>query len=60
VCKRLRRRTRALGMADLESYRAQLLDHPQEWRVLDAMCRATISRFYSDRGVYEAQPLWSL
>lgn len=54
VCKRLRRRIRALGMADLDAYRVHLLGHPQEWRVLDGMCRITISRFYRDRGVYEA------
>jgi chemotaxis protein methyltransferase CheR len=44
VCKRLRRRI----------YRARLEADPQEWRALDECCHITISRFYRDRGVFDA------
>ena len=53
VCKRLARRLRCLGLADLEAYRAWLATDPQEWRVLDGLCRITISRFFRDRGCFE-------
>lgn len=53
VCKRLGRRLPALGLADLDAYRIYLDAHPDEWDVLDAMCRITISRFYRDRGVFD-------
>lgn len=54
VRKRLVRRLGQLGLADLASYRNHLESHPDEWRVLDALCRITISRFYRDRGVFDA------
>lgn len=54
VCKRLRRRLRELGLGDLDAYRARLEEVPEEWRRLDAICRIPISRFYRDRGVFEA------
>ena len=53
VCKRISRRMRALGVADLEAYRARLEGEGQEWAVLDGLCRITISRFYRDRGVFD-------
>jgi chemotaxis protein methyltransferase CheR len=53
VCKRLRRRLRALGLAELEAYRAMLEETPEEWAQLAVMCRIPISRFYRDRGVFE-------
>jgi chemotaxis protein methyltransferase CheR len=52
VCKRVRRRARELGLADLVAYRAYLEEHPEEWALLDSMTRITISRFYRDRGVF--------
>ena len=52
VCKRLRRRLEALDLPDLAAYRERLLRNPEEWRVLDGLCRITISRFYRDRGVF--------
>ena len=52
VCKRLRRRLSALGLADLGAYRAFLETHPAEWGELDPLCRITISRFYRDRGIF--------
>lgn len=54
VCKRIARRLDQLGLADLDAYRARLADDPAEWSALDAMCRVTISRFYRDRGVFQA------
>jgi chemotaxis protein methyltransferase CheR len=53
VCKRLRRRIRALGLDDAAAYRAHLEAHSEEWEQLDAMCRITISRFCRDRGVFD-------
>lgn len=52
VCKRVRRRIRALGLADTRAYRAYLAANPGEWSHLDAFCRIPISRFYRDRGVF--------
>jgi chemotaxis protein methyltransferase CheR len=52
VCKRVARRLGELGLADLDAYRAYLEAHPAEWRVLDTLCRVTISRFYRDARVF--------
>jgi chemotaxis protein methyltransferase CheR len=54
VCKRLGRRLAELALPDLTTYRTYLVQHPNEWRVLDAACRVTISRFYRDKGVWGA------
>jgi chemotaxis protein methyltransferase CheR len=54
VCKRLRGRLRELGLEDLDAYRRHLGDHPEEWSSLDALCGIPISRFYRDRGVFDA------
>jgi len=53
VCKRIRRRAKALELAGFAAYREYLGRHPGEWRVLDSMCRVTISRFYRDHQVFE-------
>ncbi len=53
VCKRLRRRLEALGLPDLVAYRQRLDRDAEEWRVLDGLCRITISRFYRNRGVFD-------
>jgi chemotaxis protein methyltransferase CheR len=42
------------GCADAEAYRRHLARHQEEWRVLDGLCRVTISRFYRDRNVFDA------
>ena len=52
VCRRIERRMRDLGLSDLAAYRAYLESHPQEWAVLDRLCRVTISRFYRDKAVF--------
>jgi len=54
VAKRISRRLAELRLADLDAYQALLLREPGEWRRLDAMCRIPISRFYRDRGVFDA------
>jgi len=54
VCKRIGRRLRELDLEDLDAYRRYLESHADEWARLDAMCRITISRFFRDRGVFEA------
>src|SRR5262249_23515771 len=53
VRKKLNERLRALGLPDIAAYRDRLEVHPQEWAVLDALCRITISRFHRDRGVFD-------
>lgn len=54
VCKRLGRRLNQLELHSLDEYRARLAGDPEEWAVLDSMCRITISRFYRDKGVFQA------
>lgn len=49
VCKGLASRLRQLNLADPLAYRAYLQEHPDEWAVLDGLCRVVISRFYRDR-----------
>lgn len=53
VCKRLRRRLAALGIADLAAYRMRLNQDGEEWTVLDGLTRITVSRFYRNRGVFD-------
>jgi len=52
VCKRIDRRLRELGLADIAAYRSFLENSAGEWATLDALCRVTISRFYRDREVF--------
>lgn len=54
VIRRVRRRQEWLGLAGPDGYREYLHQHPAEWAVLDGLCRVTVSRFYRDRGVFEA------
>jgi chemotaxis protein methyltransferase CheR len=54
VCKRIARRLKELEFDDFNEYRRYLQLDDQEWHRLDAMCRITISRFFRDRGVFEA------
>jgi chemotaxis protein methyltransferase CheR len=53
VRKRIGRRMAELGLADLAAYRTWLDTHGEEWAVLDAACRISISRFYRDRGLWQ-------
>ncbi len=52
VCKRLGRRLTALGLQDLSQYRGLLEADTGEWKLLDGLCRISISRFYRDRGIW--------
>jgi chemotaxis protein methyltransferase CheR len=52
VCKRIGRRMRELDLATLFAYRSFLERHPEEWEILDALCRVTISRFHRGNGVF--------
>ncbi len=52
VCRRIERRRQELGLPDLEAYRAYLERTPDEWPILDGLCRVTISRFYRDRRLF--------
>lgn len=53
VCKRIKRRLLDLELADSDEYRRYLHADPNEWVLLDRLCRVTISRFYRDRGVFD-------
>ncbi len=57
VCKRLKRRIKALGLEDITAYRKRLEVDPDEWAVLDVMCHITISRFFRDSHIFEALAL---
>jgi chemotaxis protein methyltransferase CheR len=54
VCRRIRARIAELGLDGLTAYRAYLEATRAEWAVLDRLCRVTISRFYRDRGIWDA------
>ena len=54
VCKRVGRRMRELGLSGVAEYRAYLDAHAGEWQVLDGLMSITISRFYRDRGFFDA------
>lgn len=54
VCKRLARRLRELGLAALAEYRERIAQDAAEREHLHALCRIPISRFYRDRGVFDA------
>lgn len=52
VCRRIARRIAEVGAKGAAEYRAVLASDPGEWRVLDGLCRVTISRFFRDRAVW--------
>jgi len=54
VCKRLKRRMSDLQLTNFAAYRTRLEADPSEWQILDQACHITISRFFRDRGVFEA------
>ena len=53
VCKRIARRIKALGLEDIQAYRARLEVEPSEWTALDGLTRITISRFYRERDAFD-------
>lgn len=52
VYRRLQARIAELDLAGCDAYRSYLAEHPDEWTVLDALCRVTISRFARDREMW--------
>jgi chemotaxis protein methyltransferase CheR len=54
VIKRLKRRLQELGLQELSAYTAYVERHLEEWIVLDACCRITVSRFYRDPEMFDA------
>ena len=54
VCRRISRRLRELGLADLGAYRERLRKAPAEWDRLALLCRVTISRFFRDPELFRA------
>jgi chemotaxis protein methyltransferase CheR len=54
VCKGLARRLNELQLADLAAYRMRLAADPEEWQVLDGLCRVVISRYFRDKLVFNA------
>jgi chemotaxis protein methyltransferase CheR len=53
ACKRIQRRMNELSCREVAVYRQYVEAHPQEWDVLDALCRITVTRFYRDKGVFQ-------
>lgn len=53
VCRRISKRMAELNISSPGQYREYLAQNPDEWLVLDRMCRITISRFYRNRGVFD-------
>lgn len=53
VCKRIKRRLRALGLDGYQSYVRYLENHDEEWSILDSFCEITISRFFRDKEMYD-------
>jgi chemotaxis protein methyltransferase CheR len=53
VCKRIQRRMKQLGLADVAAYQAHLAAEPAEWSVLEQLCAVTLSRFYRDAAMWQ-------
>ena len=53
VCKKIRNRLTQLNISGFTDYADYLKQHPDEWQVLDGLCRITISRFNRDKVVFE-------
>jgi chemotaxis protein methyltransferase CheR len=49
VIKRIGRRLQHLNLSGPSDYQAYLQQHPEEWDILDGLCRVAITRFYRDR-----------
>jgi len=58
VHKRVHRRLQSLQLAGPDDYRSYLQQYPEEWRVLDTLCRISISRFCRDKGIYGLPAAW--
>jgi len=49
VCKRIARHMREFGIAGYDEYRTRLDEDVGEWRILDGLCRITVTRFCRER-----------
>lgn len=52
IIKRIHKRIQTLKLADTAAYQRYLEGHPEEWMILDGLCRVTVSRFYRDKLVF--------
>jgi len=52
VCKRVGRRIKDLGISGHVAYRSHLDTNEDEWRLLDSLCRITITRFYREQDAW--------
>jgi len=52
VCKRIQRRMNQLSLDGIAAYYDYLEQHDEEWQILDALCRVSISRFYRDKQMF--------
>lgn len=52
VCKRIARHMHDLGIAGHDEYRRRLEADVGEWRVLDGLCRVTVTRFGRERDAW--------
>ena len=53
VCRRIDKRLTELNLSNQNQYKEYLDQNPGEWKILDRLCRVTISRFYRDRYVFD-------
>ncbi len=53
VCKRINKRLAELSLKDLKSYEKYLNQNPKEWKILDSLCRVTITRFFRNKKTFE-------
>jgi chemotaxis protein methyltransferase CheR len=52
LCRPLGERIAGLGLAGFPAYRVFVEKHPDEWSVIDEICRISITRFYRDQQVF--------
>lgn len=53
VCRRIKKRIKELNLETLGQYQERLVKDRNEWKILDAACQITISRFYRNRHVFD-------
>jgi chemotaxis protein methyltransferase CheR len=54
VCRRIASRMDVLGLPDAAAYETYLRSNEDEYGVFSSLCRVTISRFWRDRGMWDA------
>lgn len=53
VCKRIGRHLKMLQLSNVEAYQHYLETTPEEWFIVDKLCRVTVSRFYRDKVILQ-------